>query len=111
MRTSEKKSIKTICLQKFQPIFTTADCVVHEGQKYKWVNSDGLLCSVPEYLMISTKSNGYIKDNENIMYPLQNIISIKWELVEEKVVIDNFWHEYQVLFSNEEVEKMVEYVK
>lgn len=44
--------------------------------------------------MIDINSDGYIEDDNEVMYPLSNIISIKWELVDEKTVEDIF-KEYQ----------------
>ena len=102
------KKPKTITLQRFQPYFTTIDNVVHEGiDTYKWANANGLRCSVPEYLMIDIKSDGYIEDKECVMYPMQNIMSIKWKLLEEKIVLDEFYRE--IFFNDEEVSKMKEY--
>lgn len=111
-KDKEPKKPKTITLQRFQPYFTTTDSVEHEGiDRYKWANSNGLRCSVPEYLMISVKSDGYMKDKRNVMYPMQNIRSIEWKLLEEKIVLDNFYHEWQIFFDNKEVERMTEYIE
>lgn len=111
-KDKEPKKPKTITLQRFQPIFTTTDNVEHEGiDTYKWANADGLLCSVPEYLMIDIKSDGYMKDKNDVMYPMQNIRSIEWKLLGEKVVLDNFYHDYQIFFSSKEVSKMTEYTE
>lgn len=110
-KNKEQKKPKTIKLQRFQPFFITTDNVRHEGiDRYKWANSNGLLCSVPEYIMIGIKSDGYIKDINDFMYPIQNIISIEWKLLEEKIVLDNFYHEWDIFFSDKQVEKMTEYV-
>ncbi len=106
-----KRKIKTILLQKFYVAFTTIDKEVHYGQdRYKWANSSGLLCSVPKYLMISIKADGYLTDLNGLMYPLQNIISIEWKKIDEKRVLDNFYHDYQIFFDDNEVLKMKEYV-
>lgn len=106
-KNKKPKKIKTITLQRFQPIFTTTDGMFHEGiDWYKWVNSNGLKCSVPEYMMISVKEDGYLEDMNEAMYPLNNIISIEWKLLEEKVVLDNFDHRYQIYFNDEEVNNM-----
>ena len=59
--------------------------------------------------MIRIKSDGYIEDQNDVMYPLQNILSIDWKLIDEKVVLDNFRHEFEVVFTNGEVSKMDEY--
>lgn len=109
-KDKEPKKPKTITLQRFQPFFITTDNVEHEGiDTYKWTNADWLLCTVPEYLMISIKSDGYMKDKNDVMYPMQNIRSIEWKLLEEKIVLDNFYHEYQIFFDDEKVKKMTEY--
>ena len=105
----KNKESKTIHLQKFQVFFTTTDGVEHEGLKYKWINRDGLLCTVPEYIMIEIKDEGYVEDQNGIMYPLQNVLSIDWGLIDEKTVLDNFCHEFEVVFDNDRVEKMTEY--
>lgn len=111
-KDKEPKKPKTITLQRFQPFFTTTDDVEHEGiDTYKWANADGLSCTVPEYLMIDIKSDGYMKDKKSVMYPMQNIRSIEWKLIGEKVVLDNFYHDYQIFFSNKEVADMAEYTE
>lgn len=107
----ENKKPKTICMQKYQPFFKTIDGVEHEGiDRYKWFNADGLLCTIPEYIMIDIKSDGYIEDKNDVMYPLQNVLSIYWKLIGEKVVLDNFFHKYQVSFCDKDVERMDKYV-
>lgn len=35
-------------------------------------------------MMIDIKSDGYLEDNYGVMYPLANIVSIDWQLVDEK---------------------------
>lgn len=86
--------------------------MLHEGfDRYKWANSDGLSCTVPECIMISVRSDGYMIDKNDVMYPIENIMSIEWRLLEEKIVLDNFYHELDIFFSNKKVEKMTEYVE
>lgn len=108
MKNKKSKKQKVIHLEKYKPVFITTDNVEHIGYEYKWFNDDGLLCSVPEYMMISIKSDGYLEDNKGIMYPLQNILSIDWKLIDSKIVADNFYHEWQVCFSDKEVSEMTE---
>ena len=108
-KNKEPKKPRVIHLQRFQPFFTTTDGVEHEGYEYNWFNTDGLLCTIPEYIMIRIKSDGYIEDQNDVMYPLQNILSIDWKLIDEKVVLDNFCHEFEVVFTDKEVSKMDEY--
>lgn len=88
-----------ITVQKYQPFFTTVDNATHEGLRYNWVIADRIRCSVPEYIMISIREDGYIEDNNRIMYPLYNVVSIEWKLVKEMVVEDNF-NEFQVFVSD-----------
>jgi hypothetical protein len=83
-----KKDI--ITLRKYKPNFTTTDGNKHEGTVSRWAIKERLKCSIPQYLMINITSDGYIEDKEKIMYPLTNIISIEWEVVEEIKVEDRF---------------------
>jgi len=91
---------KMVTLKKFRPIFTTVDGNNHIGCEYKYGIVERLLCTIPEYIMIDIKSDGYIKDNRNVMYPLTNIVSIDWTLEDEKVVEDRF-SEWTVFVSEE----------
>ena len=89
----EKQTVikkKTVTLKKFRPVFTTVDGNTHIGCEYKYGIKERLLCTIPEYIMIDIKSDGYIKDHRNVMYPLTNIVSIDWSLEDEKVVEDKF---------------------
>lgn len=101
-----------ICvLQKYRPLFVTTDGEEHCGITYKYINSSRLIVSVPEYIMINIKNDGYIKDNNRVMYPLPNVVSIRWELIEEKV--KQYYkgeYEYQIFFTAEEVENMEDYL-
>lgn len=108
-KEKELKKPKVIHLEKYQPIFITTDGVKHQGKRYRWFDSDGLSCTVPQFIMISVKLDGYLEDEYDIVYPLQNIVSIKWQLIDTKVVLDSFCHEFEVVFSNERVAKMTEY--
>jgi hypothetical protein len=94
---------KKVTAQKFKPFFITVDGVEHEGLSYGWFISNRLRCTVPEYIMIDIKSDGYIEDKDDVMYMLTNVISIRWEPLEERVVEDNF-SEYAIFISTEELE-------
>lgn len=101
---------KKVTVQKYKPLFTTVDDKTHEGLVSKWVITDRLSCTVPEYLMIDIKSDGYMLDINKIMYPLQNIKSIKWELLDEKSVPDKF-SSYQIFVKKRELRKLEETLK
>ena len=92
-----------VIVQKFKPFFITTDGVQHEGLDYNWGIANRVRCTIPDYLMIDIKSDGYIKDKNKIMYPLSNVVSIEWKLLDERNVIDNF-SEYQVFVTEEKLE-------
>lgn len=79
-----------INIRKYKPVFITVDGKEHEGPVYNWIIVDRLKCSAPEYIMIDVRSDSYLRDKEGIMYILSNIISIDWQLVEEREVEDTF---------------------
>lgn len=86
-KDKKQKQSNIIGIQKFQPFFITTDNKEHEGLIYENnFNANELSYITPEYFMINIKRNGYIKDKDNVMYPLENIISIKWKLIEEKII-------------------------
>lgn len=97
--------VNMVKVQKFRAIFTTVDGVTH-NVVYKWAIADRLRYSVPTYIMISITGDKYIEDTDYTMYPLQNVISIKWELIDEKYVPDKF-KEYQVYVSQDELEEVL----
>lgn len=97
-----KNEKKKVTLQKFKPFFITIDGVEHEGLEYSWYISERLI-SVTEYIMVDIKRDQYIKDKNEFMYMLSNVISIRWELLEEKIVEDNF-SEYIAKVTTEELE-------
>ena len=57
--------------------------IMHNFTKYRSAAPERLRCSVPEYIMIDVKSNGYLKDDNGVMYPLQNVVSIYWNKDDE----------------------------
>ena len=100
-----------ICiLQMYRPIFITTDGEEHCGVTYKYANSSCLSISVPEYIMINIEDKGYMKDDNGVMYPLQNIASIRWELLDEKTKqCYSGEYRFQIFFDDEEVEDMKDY--
>jgi hypothetical protein len=101
----------TMKLQKVKPTFITNDGIEHTGLNYKWANSSGLLCSVGEYIMTDIKMDGYIYDEDKIMYPLANVKSIKWNVVKEKIVKEVYSKYRNIFFDDEEADKMVEIIQ
>lgn len=91
----EKPKIK---IQKYKPVFITVDGKEHEGPEYNWIIPSRIKCSPSKYIMIDVKSDGYLEDKDGVMYILSNIISIDWQVAEEKEVEDK-WSDYQVYVS------------
>ena len=98
----KKDKKKKITIQKYQPVFVTTDNARHIGEEYDWGIVERLRCSIPEYIMIDVQSDGYLKDKSDIMYPLSNIVSIKWTLLEEKSILDDF-DIFKVFMTTEEL--------
>lgn len=106
----KKKKPDYMRLQKFSSIFSTVDGEIHIGQNNNWANRDGLSCSVEKYLTKKIINDGYMQDENSVMYPIGNIISIKWELVEEKLFIENTDPYKGIFYNDEELEKLTPYI-
>ena len=88
-----KKKKKTVKIKRYKPYFKTLDGVEHEGLDwYKWLCDDGSFHPLDQ-LMCDIGGN-YLMDINSEAYLLDKILSVKWELLEEKTVIDNFDHKY-----------------
>ena len=64
-----------ILVEHYVAEFTTVDGKKHYDAHFPFVAPDFIRCSVPEYLMIGVK---YLQENDNTFFPIENIISIKW---------------------------------
>jgi|GEM_PF-6693437 len=90
--------------QKWRAVFKTVDGEEHRTDCTKWIAHEWLICPVPEYIMIIAKEAGYIRDENDKYFLLQNIISIGWTIDEEKTFIQAFDpYSAQVMFSDEEL--------
>ncbi len=77
-----KKEPEMITVYSYRAIFKTIDGEIHYSY-FNYLDLDTLTCDGPAYIMIGKK---YLKDENGVMYPLQNIISIKWEINDAKEV-------------------------
>lgn len=101
-----EKLYGTSTWQKLSARFKTIDGEEHyTGNRWKWLKVSGLLCDGGDYIMIDVKSDGYLKDENGVMYPIQNIVSITWQIDCEKTVIAKH-SEYALWFSNDEMNKL-----
>ncbi|MDF2885574.1 MAG: hypothetical protein K0R54_6150 [Clostridiaceae bacterium] len=107
MQLFKKKEKEYSVLKKYQPVFKTVDGEIHNGQTYKWANASNLLCSVGEYLMININRSGYIEDNNSIMFPLTNVLSIEWKLLDRKTAEgDVSKYSMKTFFNDDELKGM-----
>lgn len=98
---------KIITMKQFTAKFVTTDSFEHEtGKQWNFIAEDYLYSSGPDYLMIGIKSRGYIKDEKGLMYPLTNVLSIEWSVVEEAIIFDKL-KEFEVFATKEEVNKFL----
>ena len=79
----EKKYKPTdfVIVEKWGATFKTVDDEEHSFRHHLYIDPNTLRCSIPEWIMIDVKHEGYIIVG-NTTYPLQNIISIDWRCVE-----------------------------
>lgn len=48
----------------------------------RYYRANGITCDVPDYLAMGAKQDGYYRVGD-VMYPLENIVSLKWRRVEQ----------------------------
>lgn len=101
-----EKFYGTSTWQKLSAHFKTIDGEEHyTGNRWKWLRVSGLLYSGGDYLMINIKSDGYLKDENGVMYPIQNVVSITWQVDYEKTVIAKH-SEYTYFLSDDGMNKL-----
>lgn len=64
-----------VLVEHYVAEFTTIDGEKHYDAHFPFVAPDFICHSVPEYLMIGVK---YLQEDDNTFFPIENIISIKW---------------------------------
>lgn len=70
-----------ITLEKYKIVFKTIDGENHEYNKLNYADPNAILCSIGEYFLIGEK---FLKDDEDYIYPIENIQKIKFILVDKK---------------------------
>lgn len=66
---------ENVLVEHYVAEFTTIDGKKHYDAHFPFVAPDFIRYSVPEYLMIGVK---YLQEDDNTFFPIENIISIKW---------------------------------
>jgi hypothetical protein len=78
-KIAEIKKPKTTTLEQYHIHFKTVDGEMHKFTRLCAANPNAIVCSIPDYYMIDKK---YLEDDEDVKYPINNIISIRFELVD-----------------------------
>lgn len=81
-----RKSLPFIEVIHYSVYFKTIDGNTHQFTHFRYADPVQLNCSIPEYLMCLVKKDGYFQDDNNLMYPLQNVIQIEWKEDDRKTV-------------------------
>lgn len=103
-KNNKKKEVPKLKLQLIQAEFKTTDGEIHKSYNHGWFNVSCLSCNAVEYLMMDFVRDGYIEGNDNAMYPLTNVISIKWDIVDEKEIPDNGIKFPKIIYSSKDIE-------
>lgn len=65
---------ETVTLTHYIIKFRTVDGVDHEFNRMSYIDENAIICSPLEYYLIGKE---YLKDDEGVFYPMNNIISIR----------------------------------
>ncbi|MFQ7801371.1 MAG: hypothetical protein ACLRHW_17980, partial [Coprobacillus cateniformis] len=66
-----------------------------------------LQCSIPDYLMTSIRCDGYVKDMNGCMYPLENVIKIEWNLCEaQTITLKTCLPRFKTFYTKDEFKKL-----
>lgn len=106
-KITEIKKPKTTTLEKYHIHFKTVDGEIHKFTRMCAANPNAIVWSIPDYYMIDRK---YLEDDEEVKYPFNNIISIRFELVDtiENVVELREEHGFKQLWYPKEEIKIFE---
>lgn len=74
--------------------FKTVDGEEHVFNHFRYADPTSIVCTIPEFIMIGVKSDGYLADNDGNMYPLNNIVSISWIEDDTKQVEKEPYHTF-----------------
>lgn len=108
-RNKKTEEIETVTLRHYKLVFKTIDGEIHEFNKISHIDESVITCSALDYYLSNEK---FLKDDAGVHYPIQNIISIKFELdnvIEnvEKIVFDNSFGLCLIWYQKENI-KIVE---
>lgn len=98
--------------EKMYPVFKTVDGNVHTGHVSRWLKVSSINCSTGKFLMYDISSAGYVLDTDDIMYPLENVVSLEWKRKDFKdIVFPYYLSEYKFYYTDEELDIILKEVK
>lgn len=105
-RNKEEKKVETTTLKHYKLVFKTIDGETHEFNRISHIDESAITCSALDYYLSNEK---FLKDDAGVHYPIQNIISIQFELdnvIENarKIVFENAFGICLVWYSKENIE-------
>ena len=103
-KVKEIKKPNTTTLERYHIHFKTVDGEQHTCTRLCAANPNAITSrNVPKYYLLDRK---YLLDDEDVRYPINNIISIRFELIEEiHNVIEIMENPYfkQLWYQNDEI--------
>lgn len=75
-----------VIFDKYYVKFKTVNGEIHNSKLYNWICRNKLNCSTKKHLYTSIQCDDYIKDEQGLVYPLKNIISVEFHLIETKTI-------------------------
>lgn len=71
---------ETTTLEKYKMVFTTVDGKEHEFNRINYADSSAIWCSVGDFYLMCL--DDYLKDDDGTFYPIKNVVSINFILVD-----------------------------
>ena len=108
-KQKEEKRPETTTLTKYHIHFKTIDGEVHLFTGMNYVDPSAIRCHIAdEYL----RGENFLKDDEGIRYPINNIISIEFKEVEQLenviMIVDDFGYGIRHLYYPKKIIKFLE---
>ena len=103
MLFSKENNTKYFTVTHYKICFKTIDNKEHVYSKSKYIDEQMINCSPLEFFLAGEK---YLKDDDGIMYPINNVLSI-WAMKDKEAkAIEDRYREYHILYGENEVIKM-----
>jgi hypothetical protein len=107
----KKPKFELVVAQNIIPKFTTMDGKEHESGYYHWIDAEQINIPAPAFIMRSVVNEGYLTGDDDLMYPLSNIVSINWIIREERRLARPASKYPSTYYRESEIEKMAPWVE